>query len=184
MLLLNTKTYFYCSDNEESSQWPCYTEADVNAVFEVAPAIKQITIQELEGQKTGRIMFNDKKTILEAKEFNRGLAQGSGKLTIRPNRKNVNEDFFYEGSFLNGCLEGRVRGFNFLPLFDDNDLPIPSNETVLAYIAALVRGQPLGPIWRPMSSHDGIQTGTNTKKTFCRETMVLQYYMLWLTFKA
>jgi hypothetical protein len=50
----------------------------------------------------------------------------------------LNEDFVFEGSFLNGCFEGRVRGFDYLPLFDENDLPTPSNETVVTYIAAQV----------------------------------------------
>jgi hypothetical protein len=59
-------------------------------------------------------------------------------VTLRYDRKNLNEDFVFEGSFLNGCFEGRVRGFDYLPLFDENDLPTPSNETVVTYIAAQV----------------------------------------------
>jgi hypothetical protein len=140
-------------------EWPCYTEKDVSASFEIDPKIKESKFEELNGKMTGRVLFNDKKTFLDAQEFNRGLAQGSGKLTIRHDRRNLNEDFFYSGSFFNGCFEGRVRGYNFLPMFDDNDQPVPSNETVLTYIAAHVRGQPLGPVWRPVFSHDGITTG-------------------------
>ena len=151
--------FFRSDNNRESNQWPCYFEADVASVFEIQPEIRPVQLSELDGQKFGRIMFNDQKSILEAGSFSKGLAEGPGKLTIRFDRKNLNEDFVFNGHFRYGCFEGRVRGFNYLPLFDDHDLPIPSNETVLTYVAAQVRGQPIGPIWRPTFSHDGIRTG-------------------------
>jgi len=132
----------------------------VSAAFVIEPTkIKETKFVDLNGQTTARLIFNDKKRILESNLFNQGIAEGQGKITFRANRKVLNEDFFYSGNFFNGCLEGRVRGYSYLPMYDDNDKPIPSNETVMTYIAAQIRGVPLGPVWRPFFSQDGIRTG-------------------------
>ncbi len=141
-------------------EWSCYTEKDVSAAFVIGSEnIRETKFLDLNGQMTARLIFNDRNRILESNLFNQGIAQGAGKITLRPNRKVLNEDFFYSGNFFNGCLEGRVRGYSYLPMYDDNDKPIPSNETVMTYLAAQIRGLPLGPVWRPFFSQDGIRTG-------------------------
>ena len=158
--IYNIVIYYCCllphlcffSEGKEALEWACYTEKDVSAAFIIGPKVQEKQLSELNGQIQGRIIFNDKKTFLESNQFNKGLAEGPGKITLRKDRKNLNQDFDWTGSFFNGCFEGRVRGYNYLPLHDEEDRPIPSNETVMTYIAAHVRGQPLGPIWRPVIS--------------------------------
>ena len=44
-------------------EWPCYTEKDVSASFEIDPKIKESKFEELNGKMTGRILFSDKKNV-------------------------------------------------------------------------------------------------------------------------
>lgn len=152
--------------------WPCYVAQDVVAAYVGSAGKFNFTIkfdklsakiwkhfpdgktfqaenlENLDGAVLGRIMIDGGRKVIEASLFSNGQAQGRGKMTFRANTGNPNDDFFLVGTFQNGCLESTVLGYSFLPLFDEKDVPIHSNDTVLTYISNYVRGIPVGPVWR------------------------------------
>jgi len=109
---------------------------------------REVELTNLDGKGPGKIIIDNGNKIIEANDFTNGQAQGPGKMFIKQNTGNPNDDFFLTGTFQNGCLESRVLGYSYLPLFDDKDVPILSNDTVLFYIATYAKGIPVGPIWR------------------------------------
>jgi hypothetical protein len=111
-------------------------------------------------QSSGRLIFKDKRQ-LEATNFAQGIAQGLGKLTFHSHHNHASNDSFLAGNFKNGgCLNGLVRGYEYLPQEGiEND---PSfDEPVLNLVAFYKNGflATGGPIWKIILSPDGIVLG-------------------------
>ena len=103
------------------------------------------------------IVLKDK-TRIEAQEFVKfGIPEGPGKL-IHGHHHHASNDSFLKGNFKNGCFEGIVQGYEYLPLDGIPDDP-SYDEALVTSIAYYKHGFPIGPSWKILYSPDGIIFG-------------------------
>ena len=120
-----------------SSPTSCYTEEDVL-------------------QKGTKSMVLKDKTRIEASNFVKSVAEGQGKLIH--GHHYASNDSFLQGNFKNGCLEGLIKGYEFMPLDGITDDP-SFDAPIINSIAYYKHGFPSGPAWRIIYSPDGIVIG-------------------------
>lgn len=153
--------HFFLVNNRRSKYEQCYAEKDVAAIYQYAKndveaSESRAHLGKLD-QSSGQLIFNDKRR-LESSNFINGLATGFGKITFHSHHHHASNDSFINGYFQNGCLEGLVKGYEYLPLDGiEND---PSfDEPVVNFVSFYKHGYPIGPSWRIVFSPDGIVLG-------------------------
>ncbi len=136
-----------------SSEQICYTEQDVASVFALSG---EKSLENLDG--SAKLTFKDQRH-LEAKQFKQGLAQGLGKI-ILPNTSRTwsSNQSYLVGNFANGCFNGIVKAYQYLPL--DGVRGLESEDEPLVYTVAFYKdGLVQGPAWQIINSIDGIILG-------------------------
>ena len=95
---------------------------------------------------SGRLIFKDK-CQLESKNFHFGFPNGIGKIVL-PEKQFAKNKSYIEGNFNNGCFNGLVKGFQYLP--EDGILDSPSFEPAkINYLAIYNNGFVKGTIHKP-----------------------------------
>jgi len=110
-------------------------------------------------QSSGRLVFSDK-SQLEAENFLLGLADGLGKLTLPASlsKGHALNSSLLKGHFQNGCFQGLVKGFEYMP--EDGIENNPGfEEPKLNFLGIYKSGYPIGPVWKILYSPDGIILG-------------------------
>merc|ERR1711976_175720 len=107
-------------------------------------------------QKDPKFIVLKDKTRIEAQEFRDYVPEGPGKLIH--GHHHASNDSFIKGTFRNGCLEGLVKGYEYLPLDGIPDDP-SYDEALVTSIGYYKHGYPVGPSWKILYSPDGIILG-------------------------
>jgi len=129
------------SSGSGSSINSCYTENDI-----------------LSKNEDPKFIVLKDKTRIEAQEFVKfGIAEGPGKL-IHGHHNHASNDSFLKGNFKNGCFEGIVQGYEYMPLDGIPDDP-SYDEALVTSITYYKHGFPVGPSWKILYSPDGIIFG-------------------------
>ena len=137
----------------------CYSQSDILSSYHLKNGALEPLVGEIANlhQKAGKLILRQNKA-LEANNFDQGLAQGYGKLTFFSQHNHASNDSYLSGNFVNGCLNGLIRGYEYLPLDgieEDASYDSPALNSVLYY----KKGYPNGPIWKILYSPDGIVLG-------------------------
>jgi len=155
----------------ELSKISCYDQNDVLVIFDDSDDTKERSsvdkkqhVQNMADlhAKSGRIFFKDQRK-LKASNFNHGLADGIGKITLPKSSKDqfgphAYNASFLEGNFENGCLHGLTKGFEYAP--QDGVKGDPSyEEPILDFIAVYKNGYPISNLWKIIISPDGVILG-------------------------
>ena len=77
---------------------------------------------------------------------------------IHGHHNHASNDSFLKGNFKNGCFEGIVQGYEYMPLDGIPDDP-SYDEALVTSIAYYKHGFPVGPSWKILYSPDGIIFG-------------------------